>query len=255
MTERLAIISLLLVKLALGQGTTVAPKTTVAPRTVVIAGSTSRSVVQAANHNITSSTTSVTIGNGVGSGWSSGNVGSGHLLYVVLIGPNPGTSTAADTLGTSFSCGNTTATTVDFGYCYGVTTASGADEITVTTSFNFGAPVLAFEIAGQIGAIDGSNNPNTGNSSASTSWTLGTVPSTGNTSTANDIIISCGGNDTSNATYTPGSGYAIPTNGQVSGSNQSAFCEYQFVSATGSYTPATTVSTSIAGSSLTIAFK
>ena len=135
-------------------------------------------------------------------------------------------------------------------YCYGKTTTSGTDEITVTTSFNFSGAVIAIEIQGLASfALDGT--PTTLAIASSNSWTLASLITTN----ANDIIIGCGGNESTNNTYTAGSGYAIPANGQVSGSNQSGFCETQVVSSSGTYAPTAALAGAMAGQGLTYAFK
>ena len=113
-----------------------------------------------------------------------------HELFVSLLGTNGGTSTAIDTLGTSFTCVNLTGTTMDDVYCYGKTTTSGTNEITVTTSFNFSGAVIAIEIQGLASfALDGT--PTTLAIASSNSWTLASLITTN----ANDIIIGCGGNE------------------------------------------------------------
>jgi len=83
-----------------------------------------------------------------------------------------------------------------------------------------------------------------------TSCTLTAVTTTA----ANDLVVSVGGNGSTNNTFTAGSGYTISTNGQVSGGNQSGFVEYQAVTTATTYTPTVTITTTMSISNYTAAF-
>jgi hypothetical protein len=206
--------------------------------------------VQSANHNVTSASTTGTVGNGIGSGWSSGNVTSGDFLFISNVSFNPNTISATDTLGTSFTCAiSPVENTYYMSYCYGVATSTGADLVTETFGLSIGPTIVAFEFHGLAGTVD--VTPVWSAPAAGTSWTLGGITSTH----AADVIFGCGGNNGSTNTYTAGSGYTLPANGKVSGSGQSGFCEFQIVSSTGTYTPTATGTASITLIGGTFAFK
>lgn len=212
-------------------------------------GGASIAFVQAASNNITVACTACTVGNGVGSSWS--NVGSGHWLHAIGVGFNPSSvSSCTDSLSTSFTANFLGAFNGFYlYYCYGKTTASGADLITMNLGLSNTPVMIALEFSGLGGATDGTIagiGP-----AACTSCTLAGITTTN----ANDVVIACGGNNSSNATYTAGSGYTIPTNGQSSGGNQSSFCEYQIVSAANTYTPTVTIGSSITIIGGTFAYK
>jgi hypothetical protein len=189
------------------------------------------------------------------------NTTVGDIIVVVMeMGAQAGTSSCADNLSNSWSAtgvsnlsGNNTL------YCYSTTTTGGAETVTVTTtntaapvmfSLEMSAPGIAFDAAGTAAL-----------NTSSTTWTQPAVTTT----MANDVVISWGGNNSTNLTYTAGAGYTIPTGtcaanssgvcGQASGGNQSGFVEYQIVTTATSYTPTATLNTAAIGASQTIAFK
>lgn len=206
--------------------------------------------VQSAKNNVTSATTTITVGNGVGTGWSTGNVHSGDTLFVGFVSFNPSTLSATDTLGTSFTCAILgPQNSFYIGYCHGKPTTSGADEITMTAGLSIAPTVVALEFSGLASTVDGTISSNA--LASSTTWTLPGITTTN----ANDAVIGCGGTNSTNDTYTAGSGYTIPSNGQASGGNQSAFCEYQVVSSASTYTPTATLSTATTGIGGIFAFK
>ena len=230
--------------LTLGKGATYGKGMTISPGT---SGGGSPTFIQAAQNHYTSVTTTIQVGNGVGSGWSTGNVGSGHTLVVVANFSGTTTFTAADTLSTSFTCITATSglTAGNFFICVGKTTSSGADEITVTAGANVAAYPVAFEFSNvSTGSLD---QHASGNVAACTSCTLASITTLQGTG----VTFGCGGTDAANATFTAGATYTLPTNGTISASGQAVGCEYLITSATGTQTPTLNIGASTAISGLT----
>jgi hypothetical protein len=203
--------------------------------------------IQAAQNHYTSVTSTIQVGNGVGSGWAVGNVGTGHTLVVVGNYSGSTTFTATDTLSTSFACIAATSglTAGNFFVCVGKTTTSGADEITVTSGANIDAYLTAFEFSNvATGSLD---QHASGNVAACTSCTLASITTLQGTG----VTFGCGGTDAANATFTAGSSYTLPTNGTISASGQAIGCEYLITSSTGTQTPTINIASSTAISGLT----
>jgi hypothetical protein len=201
--------------------------------------------VQAAQNHYTSVTTTLQVGNGVGSGWAVGNVGSGHTLVVAGNFSGTTTFTAVDTLLTTFSCITATSglTAGNYLICVGKTTTSGADEITITAGANIDAYLIAFEFSNVLtGSLDQHLG---GNVAACTTCTLPAITTTQGLG----VTIGCGGTDAANATFTAILNYVLPTNGTISASGQAIGCEYLVTTLLGTQTPTMTiaVSTAIAG--------
>jgi hypothetical protein len=208
------------------------------------------SVVKTCNHNVTTSTTSTTINIGAtGTCSPAANPVAGNLEFVWLPSTGGLGPTAVDTLGNTWVCVRDATTTNS--YCTStLATGGSADTVTITTPSNSVGSVISLEFSGQNATpLDGAAT--FAALTTSTSWTLASVTTTA----ANDAVIGCGGNISVNNTFTAGSGFTIPTDGQVSGGNQSGFCEYQLVTTATAYTPTATLATTMTGITTTVAFK
>jgi hypothetical protein len=123
---------------------------------------------------------------------------------------------------------------------------NGSVTFTVTPNSNDYGIVIVNEFF-NVSGLDGSAV--TGTQTSSTTWTW-----PNKTTTAKDIIFACGGNENTNATFTAGTSFTIPSGTQSNGGGSAALCQYAIVAA-GSYTPTATASTSLAGSLIVVAFK
>lgn len=85
-----------------------------------------------------------------------------------------------------------------------------------------------------------------------TSCTACTMPAV-TTTQANDLILTEGGNASTNNTFSAGTGFTISTNGQVSGGNQSGAVEYEVVTTATTYTPVLNITTAMAITGYTVA--
>ena len=167
-----------------------------------------------------------------------------------------GTITACD--GSSTSCAATNST-FSAG-AYGANAASwrpfeshtlnevnsGSVTVTVAYSTTTYGMFFACEVSG-LTSLD-TEGGNTASAGTTITWP------TSLTTTRADIIFATAGNGGVNNTYTAGSGWTIPTNGQVSGGGQSAMLEYQITSGSGSVTPTATVTTSFMANTYAAAF-
>lgn len=217
------------------------------PATSTGGGGPTPTFVQSAQNHYTAITATFQVGNGVGSGWSSGNVTSGDTLIVAWNLSGTTTYTATDSLSTSFTCAElTTGLTVgNFGYCIGKASSSGADVITVTPAASIVPYVVAMEFTNiATAALDQSAGANIAACTSCTLPSITTVHGTG-------VTIGCGGTDGNNATFTAGAGYTLPTNGRISASGQAIGCEYLITTSTGTQTPPLTIGASTAISGLT----
>jgi hypothetical protein len=182
---------------------------------------------------------------------SCGTTTAGDML--VIIGAEYNSNAGATTV--SCSDGTNTYTTLHAAnavfYCYALNIAGGTTTVTVTftggTSFS---TTLGEEFSGvktasafDVGAFN--------NSIAS--CTACTMPAV-TTTASGDLVLTAGGNASTNNTFTAGTGYTISANGQVSGGNQSGAVEYQVVGAASTYTPTLNITTAMAITGYTVAF-
>ena len=216
--------------------------------------------VQACNHNITTSTSTLTINIGTTVICSaSSNPVAGHLVFVYFSNLSTGISGAcpgvgcADTLANTWTC--VYDATNSSGYCYSILTTGGsADTFTATTAFNAGGPVISLELSGA------NATPLDGSAvflqvATATSWTMASKTTTN----TNDVVIGCLSNVSVSQTslFTVGSGYTLNSDAKISGGGQSGMCEYKTVTSTGTYAPtaSSASSTTMTVNTITLAFK
>jgi hypothetical protein len=182
---------------------------------------------------------------------SCGTTTAGDLL--VIIGAEYNSSSGAVTV----ACTDGTNTYITLHaanavfYCYATNIAGGT--VTTTVTFTGGTTFcvcLGQEFSGvkttsafDVGAFN--------NSIAS--CTACTMPAV-TTTAAGDLVLTSGGNGATNNTFTAGTGYAISTNGQASGGNQSGAVEYQSVTTATTYTPVLNITTGMAITGYTVSF-
>ena len=197
--------------------------------------------------------------------WACSNVTLGNGLIVVMgLTGNPGASSCADSLTSSFTTATTTSETGGYLlYCSAKSIATGgADTITVTTTNSVYSTAFWMEVAGQNTTtffdVFAGNNV-----ASSTTWTGASITTTA----ANDLVVMWGFNGSTNNTFANNSG-VIPFTGPVScgiggtgrcgfgsGGSQSGVIQYQQATTATSYTPVITVGSAMTGITGSIAFK
>jgi len=188
------------------------------------------------------------------------NLTGGNKLFVACVSGSTGASTISDSLG-NFTGAAMTLDALTNNLLHGLytITTGGADTVTITTTSSNAPVCFSLEIQGlPNGVVDQTGTA--ANQASSTTWTLPSIT----TLVANEIVIGWGGQNSTNNTFTQGTGYTIPPGtcvsnaagacGQGSGGNQSGFIEYKIVSSTGSYAPTVTL-TAMTGTANTVSYK
>lgn len=184
-----------------------------------------------------------------------GGVTAGDLIGAAGVHSRTGvTITCSDTLGNTYAktpaSDNATTTSSPF-ICYSISTATGANTLTVTFVGDTAATtmgVFEFNASGGWNATPFDADVFTSHT-AGTTWTSNALTVAQNSS----LLLMVSGNLFSNATYTAGACCTILQ--QASGSNQSAAIEYLLNTPSGSNVPTLGISASIAGWSLAASFK
>ena len=106
--------------------------------------------------------------------------------------------------------------------------ASSVTSVTCTWTGSLSALVRAtvFDVIGTATSSIEDSSVNSSNASSGTTYTSGSLT----TSNANDILLF--GTNFSGGTVTAGSGYTIPSGGQIAGGNAHSAMQYQIVSST-----------------------
>lgn len=161
-------------------------------------------------------------------------------LVTVQIGYRaaPTSQSCADTAGNSWTSVVNSANR--FGYCWSIITTGGASTLTFTSGSSVDGVMISLEFSGAAASPLDAAATTSSLGSGLTSWNGASYTS----ANANDVIIGCG-SAFLNGTYTQGTGYTIPTDGQIANSiPYSGYCEYRIVIATGTFTPPATPSAS-----------
>lgn len=169
-------------------------------------------------------------------------VTAGDIVWMMVQSYEVGTNSASDSKSDSFSAANAHAVSNDSGQQTLVATSAAGGSTTftcTTTSSTTTLTCVALDIAP--GSASNALDKIAAGTGDSTSLSSG---ATSTTSMAAELLIGCGSGEGTGLTFTAGSSWTIPSGATTNAGGTSSMCEYQVVSATGTYTATATISSS-----------